>query len=253
MLPALAAGVLPAGQRWCATILCPGPHPARELARRLQEADRPAGAPRIVFVDQFEETFTAGAERLEQEEFITRLLDFVDRPDTAVVLAIRADHLGRCVTYPELADRLTGNDVLVGPMRDSELRRTVELPAQRAGLEIEPGLVEVIVADVAGRAGALPLLSTALAETRERRKARALTLASYRAAGGVDGALARMAEDAYATLPAGPRTATRRLLLRLCDAGEEGDGSRRRRLPVAETQTLANRPGPERSVAPVSP
>jgi WD40 repeat protein len=234
LLPALAAGVLPAGQPWQSTTLCPGPHPAGELAHRLHNADRPTGGSRIVFVDQFEETFTAGAERGEQEEFITRLLDLADQPDTAVVLAIRADHLGRCATYPELAGRLTGNDVLVGPMRDSELRRTVELPAQRAGLEIEPGLVEVIVADVAGRAGALPLLSTALAETWERRSSRALTVASYRTAGGVNGALARMAEDAYAALPAGPRTATRRLLLRLCDAGEEGDLSRRRRLPVAE-------------------
>ena len=187
-----------------------------------------------MFVDQFEETFTAGADRDEQEEFISRLLDLVDRPDMAVVLAIRADHLGRCATYPELVDRLTGNDVLVGPMRDSELRRTVELPAQRSGLEIEHGLVEVIVGDVAGRAGALPLLSTALAETWERREGRALTLTGYRAAGGVNGALARMADDAYAALPAGPQAAARRLLLRLCDAGDEGDLSLRRRLPIAE-------------------
>jgi WD40 repeat protein len=119
-------------------------------------------------------------------------------------------------------------------MRDSELRRTVELPAQRAGLEIEGGLVEVIVSEVAGRAGALPLLSTALAETWERREGRALTLAGYRAAGGVNGALARMAEGAYAGLPPAPRTAARRLLLRLCDAGEEGDLTLRRRLPIAE-------------------
>jgi WD40 repeat protein/DNA-binding SARP family transcriptional activator/class 3 adenylate cyclase len=234
LVPALAAGVLPGGPRWHATILCPGPHPARELTRRLHDADHPTGEPRIVFVDQFEETFTAGADRGEQQEFIGRLLDLVDRPDTGVVLAIRADHFGRCATYPELADRLTGKDVLVGPMRDSELRRAVELPAQRAGLEIERGLVEVIVGDVAGRAGALPLLSTALAETWERREGRALTLVGYRAAGGVNGALARMAEDAYAALPAGPRAAARRLLLRLCDAGDEGDLSLRRRLPIAE-------------------
>jgi WD40 repeat protein/DNA-binding SARP family transcriptional activator len=234
LLPALAAGVLPGGPRWRATILCPGPHPARELSRRLHDADHPAGEPRIVFVDQFEETFTAGADRGEQEEFIGRLLELVDRPDTAVVLAIRADHLGRCATYPELADCLAGNDVLIGPMRDSELRRTVELPAQRAGLEIERGLVEVIVGDVAGRAGALPLLSTALAESWERREGSALTLTGYRAAGGVNGALARMAEDAYAALPAGPRAAARRLLLRLCDAGDEGDLSLRRRLPIIE-------------------
>ena len=234
LLPALAAGVLPGGQRWRATVLCPGPHPARELARGLRDADCPAGEPRIVFVDQFEETFTAGAARGEQEGFIGRLLDLVDRPDTAVVLAIRADHLGRCASFPELADRLAGRDVLVGPMRDSELRRTVELPAQRAGLEIEHGLVEVIVGDVAGRAGALPLLSSALAETWERREDRALTLAGYQAAGGVNGALARMAEDAYAALPAGPQAAARRLLLRLCDAGDEGDLSLRRRLAIAE-------------------
>jgi WD40 repeat protein/DNA-binding SARP family transcriptional activator/class 3 adenylate cyclase len=233
LLPALAAGVLPAASPW-RTIVCPGPHPARELARRLHATDRPAGGRWVVFVDQFEETFTAGADRSEQEEFIGRLLDLVDEPDTTVVLAIRADHLGRCATFSELADRLAGNDVLVGPMRHSELRRAVELPAQRAGLEIEPGLVEVIVADVAGRAGALPLLSTSLAETWERREANTLTLAGYRAAGGVNGALARMAEEAYAGLPAGPRVAARRLLLRLCDAGEDGDLSFRRRLPVAE-------------------
>ena len=233
LLPALAAGVLPGSPQWRATILCPGPHPARELSR-LHDADHPAGGPRIVFVDQFEEMFTAGADGREQEDFVDRLLDLVDRPDTAVVLAIRADHLGRCTTYPELADRLAGNDVLVGSMRDSELRRAVELPAQRAGLEIEHGLVEVIVGDVAGRAGALPLLSTALAETWERREGRALTLTGYRAAGGVNRALARMAEDAYAALPAGPQAAARRLLLRLCDAGDEGGLSLRRRLPIAE-------------------
>jgi DNA-binding SARP family transcriptional activator/class 3 adenylate cyclase/WD40 repeat protein len=233
LLPALAAGVLPGDQRWRSAVLCPGPQPARELARHLHDTD-PAGGPRVVFVDQFEETFTSGADRSDQEEFVTRLLALVDQPDSVVVLAIRADHLGRCAAFPELAERLTGSDVLVGPMRDSELRRTVELPARRAGLEIEPGLVEVIVSDVAGRAGALPLLSTALAETWERRQGRDLTLAGYRAAGGVNGALARMAEDAYAALPADTRPAARRLLLRLCDAGEEGDLSLRRRLPVAE-------------------
>jgi WD40 repeat protein/DNA-binding SARP family transcriptional activator/class 3 adenylate cyclase len=234
LLPALATGVSPGSPRWRSTILCPGSHPAGELHRRLQDADDPAREQRMVFVDQFEETFTAGADSEEQEDFIGRLLALVDVPNTCVVLAIRADHLGRCATFPELADRLTGNDVLVGPMRDSELRRTVELPAQRAGLEIEHGLVEVIVGDVAGRSGALPLLSTALAETWERRETRVLTIAGYRAAGGVNRALARMAEDAYAALPAGAQAAARGLFLRLCDAGEDGDLSLRRRLPIAE-------------------
>ena len=134
---------------------------------------------------------------------------------------------------------MTGNDVLVGPMRDSELRRTVELPAQRAGLEIEPGLVEVIVGDVAGRAGALPLLSTALAETWERREGRdphprrlpCRRRGQRRPGPHGRGRLRRLAGR--------PPAAARRLLLRLCDAGDDGDLDLRRRLPIAEAATSA--------------
>jgi WD40 repeat protein/DNA-binding SARP family transcriptional activator len=233
LLPALAAGVLAGAEPWRTVALCPGGRPTEELATRLHGLPA-GGAPRAVLVDQFEETFTLGAGLDEQVEFIDRLLALSREPSTTVVLGVRADHLGRCAAHAELATQLAGNDVLVAPMRDSELRRTVELPAQRAGLEIEAGLVEVIVGDVAGRASALPLLSTALAETWERREGRRLTLAGYRAAGGVNGALARLAEDGYAAIPAPARPAARRILLRLCDAGEDAAFDLRRRLPLAD-------------------
>ena len=48
----------------------------------------------------------------------------------------------------------------------------------------EPALVEAVVADVAGRPAALPLLSTALVRTWERCDGRRLTMADYVAAGG---------------------------------------------------------------------
>ena len=96
----------------------------------------------LVFVDQFEETFTLCPDEAERDRVRGPLIELVDHAGTVVVIAIRADHLGRCAGYPALAERLTTNDVLVGPMRDTELRRVVELPAQRAGLEVEPGLVE---------------------------------------------------------------------------------------------------------------
>ena len=56
-----------------------------------------------------------------------------------------------------------------------------------------------------GRAGALPLLSTALVGTWERRRGDRLTLAGYLEAGGVAGALTRSAEAAYAALDDGGR------------------------------------------------
>ncbi len=235
VLPALAAGILPGTDRWRTVTICPGAHPVRELARQLRAAEHGRAADRLlVFIDQFEETVTLCREEAERDEFMARLVELVDNGGTVVVIAIRADHLGRFARYPALAELLTNDDVLVGLMRDTELRRVIELPAQRAGLELEPGLVEVIVADVAGRVGALPLLSTALAETWERRQSRTLTLAGHRAAGGVNGALARMADDAYEALALGPRAAARRVLVRLCDAGDGDALDLRRRLPIGE-------------------
>jgi WD40 repeat protein/DNA-binding SARP family transcriptional activator/class 3 adenylate cyclase/type II secretory pathway predicted ATPase ExeA len=243
LLPALAGGMLEGTEPWRTVALCPGPGPTEELATRLRDVPDAGGQPRAVLVDQFEETFTLGASPDEQTQFIDRLLALSAEPATSVVLAVRADHLGRCAAHPELAARLAGNDVLVGPMRDSELRRTVELPAERAGLETEPGLVEVIIGDVARRAGALPLLSTALAETWERREGRRLTLAGYRAAGGVNGALARLAEEGYAAIPAPARPAARRILLRLCDVGEDAALDVRRRLPLSDIVDESNQDG----------
>ena len=233
LLPALAQGVLPGTDDWQTVTLRPGAAPGGELDRGLRMAREASAARRVLFVDQFEELFTLCGDDAERDEFVHRVVE-VATSGTVVVLAVRADQFGRCAAYPELADLVAGNDVLVGPMRDAELRRAIQRPAERAGLTLEPGLVEVIVADVAGRAGALPLLSTALAETWERRRDSTLTLAGYRGAGGVNGALARMAEDAYLALDPGPRARARRVLLRLCEVGDDGTADLRRRLPLDE-------------------
>ena len=83
-------------------------------------------------------------------------------------MAVRADFYGQCAAYPELSRLLGANHVLVGPMRRGELRRAIELPARRAGLRVEPELVDALVADVEGEPGALPLLSTSLLELWQR-------------------------------------------------------------------------------------
>ena len=55
----------------------------------------------------------------------------------------------------------------------------IEGPAARTGLRVEPGLVDQLVADVGGEAGALPLLSTTLLDLWLDREDDALTLAAY--------------------------------------------------------------------------
>ena len=87
-------------------------------------------------------------------------------------------------------------------MTDDELARAVAEPARLAGLRLEPGLVELILRDVAAEPGALPLLSHALRATWERRDGRTLTVEGYRASGGVTSAIARTADDVIDGLPA---------------------------------------------------
>ena len=118
-------------------------------------------------------------------------------------------------------------------MRRDELRRAVERPAQRAGLRVEPELTDALVADVEREPGALPMLSTALLELWQRRDGRCLRLATYEATGGVRGAVARHAEDAFARLDAAQQAVARGVLLRL--ATDDGAGGvERRRVPLAE-------------------
>lgn len=228
LLPALAGGVLPGSEDWGQVLLRPGGHPVRELAAARAGHD---GERRVVLaVDQFEETFTVCADESQRAEFVSELVHAAQDPARrcVVVLALRADYYGRCATYPELADVLAANNVLVRSMQRDEQQRAVEGPCQRAGLHIEPELVEEIVADVAREPGGLPLLSTALLELWQRRDGRRLRYASYLQTGGVRGAVARLAEDAFAQLDAAQQAVARRVLMRLVGAGDGGAVERRR-------------------------
>ena len=236
LLPALATGMLPVAGGWTSVIVTPGAHDGKRDPLGDAGAEQPAAGDgrRLVFVDQFEELFTTGLDDQAQAEFVDRLVAVAQHHDGSgvVVLAVRADHLDQCASFPDLAELITGNDVLVGPMREVELRRAIERPAQRAGGTFEPGLVDMIIGDVAGRPGALPLLSTALAETWERRVDDVLMVSGYTSVGGVNGVLAGLAEDTFLALAPPQRLAVRRLLMRLCEIGEDGSLDVRRRLPL---------------------
>jgi DNA-binding SARP family transcriptional activator/WD40 repeat protein len=211
LLPALAGGALPGSDGWRQQLLRPG-----------EPIDPDA---RVVAVDQLEEAFGA-----DPAPFLDALVAATG--DARVVVCLRADFYGRCAEHRGLAELVSRSQVLVGPMEPDELRRAIEAPAARAGLEVEPPLVDALVAEVEGRPGALPLLSTTLLELWRLRGGGVLRYETYRAAGGVDGAVARLAEQTYARLDAGEREATRRILLRLADEGP--DAPVRRRAPLAQ-------------------
>ena len=192
----------------------------------------------VVAVDQLEELFTVCEHEGERVAFLDQLAAAACDTERRVliVVALRADFFGRCASYDRFAELLSSSHVLVGPMRREELAQAIELPAARAGLEVERELVEDLVADVAGEPGGLPLLSTMLLELWRVRDGRVLRVERYVASGGVRGAVARLAEDAYVRLDEAGRRVARGLLLRLAH-GEEG-ALVRRRLPLAELERI---------------
>ncbi len=224
VLPALAAGAIIGSGEWRVTLLTPGARPLESVRRAV------ADAPDVLVIDPGDDLLAVtGAD--DVVPIADALRDAV-REGLRIVMTLRGDLYGRLTELNSLAPRAGAGTVLVGPPSDSELRQVVELPARRVGLDVEPALVDAVVSDVTGRPASLPLMSTALVRTWERREGGRLTLAGYVAAGGTASALERLAEEAYASMSDEERVAARRILLRLV---VNDDGLwRRRRVAIAE-------------------
>jgi DNA-binding SARP family transcriptional activator len=225
---------LPDSTGWVRVLMRPGSHPLRELERVRGNSD---GRRVVLVVDQLEELWTACANPVERKEFLDALADLVVPGNRTLVLAVRADYFAELADQPVLAGAVADATVLVGTPSEGEVRRAVQHPADRGGLELDIGLADALVADAGHGPGALPLLSTALTELWDQRDGQRLTLTAYVEAGGVHGAVARLAERAYDALDPGDQRAARILLLRLASVGD-GETVTRRRVPLAELAAL---------------
>jgi WD40 repeat protein/tRNA A-37 threonylcarbamoyl transferase component Bud32 len=204
--------------RWQLLSVRPGAQPLAALRACLQgagisrldatslRAAARAQRPILLVVDQLEELFTLGASAAEREAFAEIVVAAARSPDdpVRVVVTLRDDFLMEANAIAALATRLPRAIVLLGTPPEDQLRRIVTEPIRRAGYVFdEPGLPDEMVRDVAGRPGALALLSFAtsrLWEARDR-QFRQLLARAYRGFGGVGGALAQHAEATLAALP----------------------------------------------------
>ena len=186
------AGVAPALRRdgRDVVVVVPGANPDRVLAEIRRGS--------VLVVDQLEQLFVADADEQARVRFAAAMVRW--STTAPVVVTLRADHLAEVVELSELAARVQAGIYLLGAMGEPELRAAIEGPAAKAGLRLEPGLIDLLCATWPVSPGALPLLSHALAETYERREGPVMTTVGYRAVGGVQGAVARAADEAVDSL-----------------------------------------------------
>ncbi|GAA2629840.1 XRE family transcriptional regulator [Streptomyces vastus] len=255
----LRAGLVPRLRPLATTVvLTPGPRPLEECAVRLgalagvtpgglyeELREDPANLGRVVrqvaarsgagdgglvlVVDQFEEAFTLCPDDAERDRFIEALVTAAsaEAGRCRVAVGVRADFYAHCTHHPLLVEAMRDTQVPVGPMSLEELRRAVVKPAQQAGLTVEGTLLASLTAQAHGQAGVLPLLSHALLQTWRRRRGNALTLGAFDAAGGLEGGLARTAEEFYQRLDTEQRKLARGVFMRLTALGEGTEDTRR--------------------------
>ncbi|CAL9390475.1 hypothetical protein SUDANB105_01246 [Streptomyces sp. enrichment culture] len=288
LLPELARGALPGSAHWCRLWLTPTAHPMAALGARLAEAAygsrgvagdgargpvwHPAvlrraltaaggdtGAERrlVLVVDQLEELFTLCADERERRRFLDAVLRLAEPgpagepPVGLVVFGLRSDFYTHCATHPGLLDAVERNQVIVGPLSRTGVREAILHPARAVGMDVEPGLVQVLLRDLgtedadagasadadsgAYEIGRLPLLAHALRATWLCRSGHVLTVDGYESTGGIAHSVTAEADRCFDRLDPRARRTARSVFLRLV---KFGDGTHDTRRPARYAELL---------------
>ena len=237
------AGVMPRLEQngYRVVSMRPGRHPMHALASlptvsadsqdesaivsRLRELGESAQRGLVIVIDQLEELVTLCGDAGERTRFADALAAATadgTRAPVRVVVTLRDDFAA--VIESEQALRGRFEVFVLGTPPPEALRRIVVEPARRAGVAVDPAVVDDMVKEVAGRPASLPLLSFTASQlwaTRDK-QAHAIARDAYLALGGVAGALSTYADQVYDSLARTDQQVVRELFARLV----AGDGTR---------------------------
>ncbi len=190
-------------------------------------------APRVVLViDQFEEAFTRCDDLAQRQQFFECVLGALQQESDklCVVLAMRADFVGKCLEqdYSGLAEQVEQHLVSVRPMSQAELTDAICKPAEQMGATVESLLVDIIIKEIQGAPGRLPLLQYALTQVWNEAQGGELTLNTYKKLGGIDGTLQTRATTLYESFSEDEQATGRHIFLALTQLGEGTEDTRRR-------------------------
>jgi DNA-binding SARP family transcriptional activator/WD40 repeat protein/tRNA A-37 threonylcarbamoyl transferase component Bud32 len=254
LVPRLRSGALPGSEQWLITDMFPAASPFDELAVALARVStrQPSGlidglrsgrltlddavsrltdgATVVLVIDQFEELYTHVPAEEERRSFLDTITTLAgsDPANLKVVATLRADFFDKPLEYADFGAAVRDRILPVPAMSVSELADAVRRPADQVGVAVDDDMVTAMAEEAAGQAGGLPLLEYTLAELFEHRDQDRLTLAGYRADGGLAGSIGRRAEEVFGGLSPAAQAAAREVFIRLVTVDEDSEDTRRR-------------------------
>jgi formylglycine-generating enzyme required for sulfatase activity len=183
----------------------------------------------LITIDQAEELLAR--DRAKTTHSFLRLLGHVTGMPSGpffVMVTLRSDFLPEFEDHVEMRGK-AHKGIHVPPLGVENLARIIEGPAEIAGIELEPGLVQAMVNE-AGTSTALPILAFVLRQLWDRHgHTKRLTLQDYAELNGLQGVIGRAAEAVYeeAVNTEDQEQSLRKAFLSMVQVGEEEQFIRR--------------------------
>ncbi len=212
------------------------------MAARLKTEkgyDRPVGVRLLLVIDQLEELFSGAITDQARAAFV-QMVEALARSNRVLIIAtLRSSAYGALARDPSLMALTEASATLNVAVPGAEvLAEIVRRPAGAAGLTFERRgertLDDELLAAAGDNADALPLLGFTLQWLFEHRDGGLLTLAAYDQLGGLEGAIGRAAEQAFASLDQDAQAALPQLLRGLAEISRQATGLALRDMPLAQ-------------------
>ncbi len=164
----------------------------------------------LLIIDQFEELFRYKESRKdstsvnETEAYIKLLVNAIKQKELPIyiVLTMRSDFIGDCSQFLELTNLINESNFLIPQMSREDFREAVLGPIAVGGAKIDPQLLQQILNTIEDKTDQLPVLQHVMMRTWDywlqyNETPAPIKLRDYEAAGKIENALSRHANEAY--------------------------------------------------------
>ncbi len=209
------------------------------LVDAVKQMKIPAGENLLLIIDQFEELFRYKESRKdsttvnETEAYIKLLVNAVKQRELPIyiVLTMRSDFIGHCSQFQELTNLINESNFLIPQMSRENFRDAVLGPLAVGGAEIDSQLLQHILNTIEDKTDQLPVLQHVMMRTWDywlqyNESVVPIKMRDYEAAGKIENALSRHANEAYDELTDEGKEICRCMFKCLTEQGANNQGIR---------------------------